>query len=123
MLIGRPKTLICAVFLCGVAFSQAQTRLSAAEASKHVGEQATVCGVVSSTHYAATTRGKPTFLNFDKPYPRQIFTALIWGSDRSKFGSPETLYENKHLCVTGRITSFRGVPEIVVKDPQQMHVQ
>jgi hypothetical protein len=44
-------------------------RLTAADAKDHIGEQATVCGKVASSRYAATTRGKPTFLNLDKPYP------------------------------------------------------
>jgi hypothetical protein len=29
------------------------------------------------------------FLNLDQPYPREVFTVLIWGSDRAKFGTPE----------------------------------
>ena|SRR6266851_2023363 len=40
--------------------------LSAEDAAKHVGETATVCGVVASAHYAASSRAQPTFLNFDK---------------------------------------------------------
>ena len=43
----------------------------------------------------------PTFLNFDKRYPDQIFTLVIWGGDRSKFGDPETVYRGKRVCVTG----------------------
>ena len=42
----------------------------------------TVCGIVASAHYAASSKGQPTFVNLDKPYPNQIFTVLIWGSDR-----------------------------------------
>src|SRR6266852_4765713 len=82
---------------------QAQKVLSTAEAKDHAGERATVCGEVASTHYAARSRGNPTFINLDKPYPNQIFTVLIWGSDRQKFGDPEETYRNKHICVTGKI--------------------
>ena len=42
-----------------------------------------MCGKVVSTHYAAQTKGQPTFLNLDEAYPRQIFTIVIWGSERS----------------------------------------
>jgi hypothetical protein len=90
-------------FLCIVASFVvcAQTgRITAAEAKNHVGERATVCGNVVSTHYAARTKGNPTFLNLDEPYPRQLFTILIWGSDRPKFGDPEAKYGNKKVCVT-----------------------
>jgi len=98
-------------------------RLTAAEAKGHIGEEATVCGKVASTRYAATTRGKPTFLNLDKAYPSQVFTILIWGESREKFGTPEEKYRDKKICVTGRITEYRKAPEIVVNEPQNIEVQ
>jgi DNA/RNA endonuclease YhcR with UshA esterase domain len=98
----------------------AQKRLNTAEAKDHIGETATVCGTVTSTRYAASTKGQPTFLNLDKPYPNQVFTVLIWGSNRSKFGTPEIEYKGKHLCATGKITEYRGVPEIVANNPGQI---
>ncbi len=98
----------------------AQKRMSASEAKAHVGEIATVCGEVASTHYASSTKGQPTFLNLDKPYPNPIFTILIWGSNRSKFGAPETEYKGKRMCVTGKISEYRGSPEIVADDPGQI---
>ena len=62
-------------FLCVRFGISAEHTISAAEASKHVGEKATVCGVVASASYASRTKGQPTFLNLDKPYPDAIFTA------------------------------------------------
>jgi hypothetical protein len=109
------------VLLAGVGY--AQTSISAAEAKSHVGERATVCGEVASTRYAARTRGNPTFINLDKPYPNQIFTVLIWGTDRPKFGDPEELYRNKHICITGKISDYKGVPEVVAYEPPQIKVQ
>jgi DNA/RNA endonuclease YhcR with UshA esterase domain len=97
--------------------------LTTSEAKNHIGERATVCGNVASTHYAARSKGSPTFLNLDQPYPKEVFTILIWGSDRSKFGDPETRYANKTVCVTGLIKDYRGVPEIVAEQPTQIEVQ
>ncbi|SRR6266496_4161448 len=99
------------------------SQISAAEAKNHVGEKATVCGEVASTHYAARSRGNPTFINLDKPYPNQIFTVLIWGSDRPKFGDPEEAYRSKRICVTGKISDYKGVPEIVADEPSEIKVQ
>ena len=82
---------------------QAQKSLSTTEAKEHVGEKATVCGDVVITHYAVKTSGGPTFINLDKSYPDQVFTVLIWGSVRPKFGNPEA-YRSKHICVTGKIS-------------------
>jgi micrococcal nuclease len=106
-----------------IAQAQQVKRLTAAEAKDHIGEKATVCGKVASTRYATTTRGKPTFLNLDKPYPSQVFTVLIWGESREKFGAPEEMYRDKEICVTGRITEYRNVPEIVVSEPRSIEVR
>lgn len=94
--------------------------ITASEASAHIGLTATVCGYVASAKYAYRSKGQPTFLNLDEPYPRQVFTALIWGSDRPSFGAPETTYAGRNICVTGRIKSYRGKPEIIVSSPSQI---
>jgi len=98
-------------------------RITASEAKSHIGERATVCGNVVSTHYAARSKGNPTFLNLDEPYPRQVFTILIWGSDRAKFGDPEAKYGIKKVCVTGVIKDYKGAPEIVAEQPGQIEIQ
>jgi hypothetical protein len=114
-----------ALFCLAISFvAQAQTRhLTAAEAKDHVGENATVCGKVVSTRFADRSRGQPTFLNLDEPYPNQIFTIVIWGSDRAKFGDPETKYREKQVCASGKNTSYRGVPEIAAHEPSQIEIQ
>ncbi len=114
-----------ALVLCLLAFAPApqHQRLSASEAKDHIGETATVCGNVVSTRYAASTNGHPTFLNLDKAYPNQIFTVLIWGSNRSKFGTPEIDYKAKRVCATGKITEYRGTAETVANEPRQLKVE
>jgi len=101
----------------------AQSKITAAEAKNHLGKKATICGKVVSTHYSARAKGKPTFLNLDEPYPRQIFTILIWGSDRAKFGNPEDKYGNKKVCVSGLIKDYKGVPEVIAEQPNQIEIQ
>jgi micrococcal nuclease len=107
---------------CRIARPQTK-QLTAEEAKNHVGETATVCGQVASIHFAEKTKGLPTFMNLDKPYPNQIFTIVIWGTDRAKFGKPETTYRDKHVCVSGKITSHRDIPEIVITTPGQIRIQ
>ncbi len=98
----------------------AQKKLTPSEAKEHFGETATVCGEVVSTRYADSTKGQPTFLNLDKPYPNQVFTIVIWGNNRNKFGTPENDYKGKRICVTGKITAYAGLPEIVADEPKQI---
>jgi len=83
----------------------------------------TGCGTLASTHYADGSIGQPTFLNLDESHPKQIFTILIWGIDRPKFGCPEDTYRDKDICVTGKITSHRGVSEVVASEPAQIEVR
>lgn len=101
----------------------AQKKYSTSEAKEHFGETATVCGEVVSTRYAASTKGQPTFLNLDKPYPNQVFTVVIWGEHRGKFGKPEDDYKGKRICVSGKITAYAGLPEIIADDPKQIAVE
>ena len=98
--------------------------LSTADAKAHVGEQATVCGVVKSARWASTSNRRPTFLNLDEAYPKQLFTVVIFEENRSRFTPPpETQFDKKRICVSGKIEDFRGTPEIVVSAPSQIAEQ
>jgi micrococcal nuclease len=115
--------LMLCVVTCHIAQAQTEHHLTAAEAKNHVGETATVYGRVASAHFAEKSKGQPTFLNLDKPYPNAIFTILIWGTDRQKFGKAEETYRDKNVCVSGKITSHRDTPEIVITTPGQIRIQ
>jgi hypothetical protein len=109
-------------FLIWAAASVAQQEyVNPIDAHKYIGTEKTVCGTVASATYAVRTKGRPTFLNLDQPYPKQIFTVVIWGSDRNKFQNPpESSFRGKSICVTGTIQEFRGKPEIIVRNPDQI---
>ena len=114
------RLLLIEILLLVSSRSLAQKSLTAAQAKNHIGEQVTVCGKVVSSRYAESSHGAPTFLNFDQPYPNQVFTMVIWGSDRSKFDEPETKYRGKQTCVTGKISDYKGTAEIIASEPSQV---
>ena len=99
--------------------------ITAEQAQEHTGEIITVCGFVASVDYMASWASKPTFLNFDRPYPNQSFLVRIPDSSRAAFSEPpEVLFNGKTICVTGMIESQRnGRPQMVVEDPSQIVVQ
>jgi hypothetical protein len=101
----------------------AGSQLSPQEAKNHIGETATVCGLVSGTHYAASSRGNPTFINVGAPYPNQPFTILIWGEDLPKFDPQPSTWDGKRVCASGTITAYRGRSEIVAKTAGQINIQ
>jgi hypothetical protein len=90
------------------------------DATSHVGETATVCGVVASAKFEAHARSQPTLLDLGKSYPHAVITAVIYGDNRSKFGTPETSLRGKRICVTGQISDYHGTAEIVLTDPSQL---
>ena len=96
--------LLTPFFTCG-------QNIPASEASKHLGEQGTVCGRIAEINVANNVRGTPTFIDFEKPYPNQVFTAVIWQADKANVGNIPKIGE---LCVSGTINRYRGRPEIVL---------
>lgn len=97
--------------------------LTSQQAIGYVGRPATVCGTVVSASHSMKTKGQPTFLNLDAPYPQQVFTIVVWGSDRAKFGAPEVQYMGRRLCVTGTVQAYRGKAEIVATAPGQIELR
>jgi hypothetical protein len=45
------------------------------------------------------------------------------GSNRSKFKTPEEDYKDKKICVTGKITAYDSLPEIIADDPKQIRIE
>lgn len=119
------------VVACALATTAALLWLKAAQAAElpadkadaHVGEHASVCGTVAAARYAEQVAGRPTFLDFDKPYPNGVFVAVIWGDNRAAFDAPEKTLVGKHVCVSGIIRRYRGRPEIVLTSPDQLSRQ
>jgi DNA/RNA endonuclease YhcR with UshA esterase domain len=108
----KPSHLLL-LWVFGLAvFPVSAQSISAAEAKNHVGEKVTVCGKVADERTATGSRGEPTFINLDAPYPHQIFTLVVWGEDRPAVGKlPE---QGAHVCALGLIDEYRGIPEIKV---------
>ena len=104
--------------------STAGEQVPASEAHKYIGQYKTIYGTVVATRYAAESRGQPTFLNFEKPYPNHVFGVVIWGLDRSKFGTPpDSAFLGKQVHVTGLIEKYEGKPQILVTDPGQIVIR
>ncbi len=79
------------------------------QARLYVGETITVCGTVVATKYSQ--KSGATFLNLDKKFPNQIFSASIWKSNRTNFSyAPEEELLGKKVCLTGKISMYQGKP-------------
>jgi DNA/RNA endonuclease YhcR with UshA esterase domain len=105
--------------LAALAVAQAPPNYTAAEAAKHVGETSTVTDRVDGVHQS----GKGNiFLNMGDKYPNQAFTAYIPSGSAGQFSQPQQ-YEGRTVAVSGKITLYRGKPEIIVTSPSQIIVK
>jgi hypothetical protein len=101
--------------------SQAQTKISIDEASKHIGEVVTICDKVYSSRFLENAATQPTLLNLGGAFPNHKLTILINAKDRKNFaGKPEETYANKTVCVTGKLVDYKGKPEIVVTKDSEL---
>jgi hypothetical protein len=103
--------LICAPLCNGQTLTAAQTR-------QHDGENVTVCGIVASVRQASASKGKPTYINLDVPWPDEIFAAVIWEEDLPKVGTLPRV--GAHMCTKGLITYYHGVPQIFLRSSTQI---
>ena len=77
-----------------------------------------ICGTVVSTKL--TSKGH-IFLNLDKKFPNQIFTAAIWKDNRVNFSyEPHLELAGKCVCVEGSIRMSRGTPTMEVRGEESV---
>ncbi len=71
-------------------------------------KEVNICGTVVSTH---KSRNGHIFLNLDKSFPNQVFTATIWKSNTPNFSyEPEKFLLNKKVCIKGKVKDYKGTP-------------
>jgi DNA/RNA endonuclease YhcR with UshA esterase domain len=110
-------------FVCLVTIGRSQetnsaTRsISAREARAHVHESATVKGKIAEVYRTE----RVVHLNFERAFPDQPFTAVIFANRTNLFPKIDDL-KNKTVEVTGTITEYRNRPEIILTRTNQLRV-
>jgi DNA/RNA endonuclease YhcR with UshA esterase domain len=89
--------------------AQTSTIIPASKAAAHVGEYATVEGVVAKVF---TSKSGNTFLNIGASYPNQTFTGWIPPASPVSKSPLLSSIEGKRVKITGRIELYKGKPEI-----------
>jgi len=93
--------------------------ISVWDARYNLGEVAMVYGRVYATWHNRETDDYLLFFGGD--FPNQEFTVVLPGHvARSISWRPERYFLGEHMTVTGLITTFDGIPEIVVKHKRQI---
>lgn len=85
-------------------------------------QEVIVEGTIDQVVSLKDVRGQPTYFNMDGQFPNHKFTLLLWGSDKDYFREDVFSYEGKSVKVTGLIETYRGKPQIVIREPEQIEV-
>lgn len=111
--------LLITFFISSTTFSQ--TNINLKDASKHIGDSVKICGKVFSARFFENAKDSPTLLNLGAAYPDQLLTVVIRGDLRKEFETaPEIFFNDKEICVTGKIELYKDKPEIIVKGKGQI---
>jgi DNA/RNA endonuclease YhcR with UshA esterase domain len=89
--------------------------IGAAQAADYIGKQVTVTGVVAQLSY----RPSLVFLNFDKSFPNNSFTAIVRNSRTNEFENLSDL-KGKAVSVKGKVIDYNGKPEIELTSKSQL---
>ncbi len=86
------------------------------EASAHVGEHASVRGILVTAY---TSKSGTVFLDFCRNYKSCPFSGVIFADDAKKFGDLSR-YKGETVTLTGKISSYQNKAEIVLSSPNQI---
>ncbi len=95
--------------------------VKACQAGDYLGEKVIVEGKIVDTYY--TSSKGVVFLNFEKPYPNQCLTGVIFSDSLENFkDNPQEYYLNKTVRIMGEIKEYKKRLEIILDNPQQIEV-
>jgi len=81
-------------------------------------KERTVCGTVVDSH--KSKKGN-VFLNFDQKFPNSLFSVTIFEKDIMNFSyEPELYFINKQVCVTGKVTEYKGNPSMTISSERKI---
>jgi len=92
-------------------------KITAYEAKNHIDSQAVVVGKVVEVY----TTDKLVRLNLGKPFPQQIFTAVIFADKTNQFSELDKL-KGKTIEVSGKIILYRDKPQIILNSTNQLRI-
>ncbi len=91
--------------------------IAAAQAEDYIGSTCVVTGKVAEVY----ANDKLVRLNFDKGFPKQSFTAVVFAAKTNLFPDLKKM-EGKEVAVTGKITEYREKPQIVLTSTNQLQM-
>jgi DNA/RNA endonuclease YhcR with UshA esterase domain len=91
--------------------------ISPLEANNYMGKYVTVKGFVADVHKSE----KVAYLNFIEKFPENPFTAVVFANKFEEFGDL-SVYEGKNVEASGRVSTFRGKPQMILDKKSQIKI-
>ncbi|MCH2111804.1 MAG: endonuclease/exonuclease/phosphatase family protein, partial [Planctomycetes bacterium] len=86
------------------------------QAEQMVGQWAAVEGTIVRTHNS----GRACFLNFAEDWKGRFHLVVFARSFEEYSASPEKLFLNQRVRITGKISEYKGASQIILEDPSQI---
>jgi micrococcal nuclease len=93
--------------------------IPACEAQNFLEKEMIVEGRVAEVY---VSKKNNVFLNFERPYPNQCFSAVIFSKNLKNFKEDPKKFYLKKVRVLGKIKEYKGKPEIILEDQNQIEV-
>lgn len=88
--------------------------------ANYLGKTVKVCDKVYGTHVSNGEK-KTTTLNLGADFPHQKLAVVIFEKDLPNFGyTPSVFLKDKNVCVTGKLMTCKGKPEIIISDSSSL---
>ena len=114
-------TIIVIILLSQLIYGQKIVPMDSVSA--HIGYDVTFCEKVSDA-FKPAGENKLIYINFGGKYPDHKFTAVIFPKDQPKFPlNPVTVLKDKNVCITGKISEYKGTAQMVLNDPAQLVIK
>jgi micrococcal nuclease len=91
--------------------------IPACEAKNFLGQEMIVEGKVAEVY---VSKKNNVFLNFERPYPNQCFSAVIFSENLKNFKEDPQKFYLKKVRILGKIKEYRGKPQIILENQNQI---
>lgn len=110
------KYILILLIFIQASFIFAQDTITTSQAKDFIGEYKYVKGYVAEI---SITKSGTTYINFDKKYPDNTFTGVIFKKHTGVFNFT-IINKDGMLMIYGKIELYKGKPQIILNEPNQM---
>ncbi len=92
-------------------------KITSKEVKQHIGDSLRITGYIADVYLGE----KVAYLNFENRFPKNVFSCTIFQKTFNEFGDLSK-YKNKTAEVTGKITTYKNKPQVILESKQQIKI-